>query len=46
LRPPSQNRSHAGPSTPAMPDADKVATLHEAIQDLLTLQHGGTVPHC
>jgi hypothetical protein len=24
----------------------KIATLHQAVENLLTLQHGGAVPHC
>lgn len=43
---PAANCADVRADTPDGLNVVKVATLHEAVQDLLTLQHGGTVPHC
>ena len=43
---PADNCSDVRGATPKGLDVVKVATLHEAVQDLLALQKGQSVPHC
>ena len=43
---PAGNCSDVRGTTPKGLDVVKVATLHEAVQDLLALRNGQAVPHC